>query len=266
MIKLNRRWIKLFDRSKLPQNSLDLNGISSELVKFYARNNDLHQFGTLISAHQYRHIYRLVLNSISPGMTVLDWGTGNGHFSYFLVNSGYKTTGYGFGNIPQICHSFSPDRYTYQSGNWSDPIALPFPDRHFDAVVSIGVLEHVRETGGNEIASLNEIHRILKPNGLFICVHLPNRYSWIEYAARKTNKWSHQYCYTDRDIYSFTSLTHFQILKIQRYAFLPRNIWSKFPGNLGNSSNFIQFYETLDRLLAIPFFMICQNYLFVAQK
>jgi hypothetical protein len=33
-------------------------------------------------------------------------------------------------------------------------VMLPFPDTCFDAVASVGVLEHVRETGGNELASL----------------------------------------------------------------------------------------------------------------
>jgi cyclopropane fatty-acyl-phospholipid synthase-like methyltransferase len=254
------------DRSKLHQNSFNLDLLLVDLVEFYQKTNDLNQFETLISAYQYRRIYQLVLKYLSPEMTVLDWGSGNGHFSYFLVNSGYKTSGYGFVGVPKICQSFSPDQYTYKEGNWSDPIALPFPDGHFDSVVSIGVLEHVRETGGTEISSLNEIHRILKPNGLFICVHFPNRYSWIEYAARMMKKWSHEYCYTDRDIRSLAELSQFQILEIQRYAFLPRNIWSKIPGNLGNSSLAIQLYNRIDRFLSIPFSGICQNYLFVAQK
>jgi cyclopropane fatty-acyl-phospholipid synthase-like methyltransferase len=245
---------------------LNLDILFSELIQFYSQDDSLHQFGTLISAHQYQRIYQLVLNYIAPHMTVLDWGSGNGHFSYFLVNSGYKTSGYGFESVPKICQFFAPDQYTYQEGDWSDPITIPFSDRYFDAVVSIGVLEHVQETGGTDIASLNEIHRILKPHGLFICVHLPNRYSWIEYAARKMKKWSHRYCYTDQDIRDLAHLTQFQLLEIQRYGFLPRNIWSKLPTKLGNSSRFIQLYDLLDRLLSIPFSRICQNYLFVARK
>lgn len=254
------------DRSQRSQTSFNLDTLLAELIQLAQIDQSLHQFETRLSAHQYRSIYQLVLKHIAPNLTVLDWGAGNGHFSYFLVNAGYQTSGYGFGCLPHICQSFSPNKYSYKEGNWSDPITIPFPDQSFDAVVSIGVLEHVRETGGNEIASLNEIHRILKPNGLFIGVHLPNRYSWIEYIARKMNKWSHQYCYTERDIRSLTQLTQFQILQIQRYAFLPRNIWSKIPGNLGNLPSFIHIYDTLDRFLAIPFSRICQNYLIVAQK
>lgn len=254
------------NQSQLYESSFNLDTLLAELIQLAQTDQSLHQFETLLSAHQYRQIYQLVLKHISPSLTVLDWGAGNGHFSYFLVNAGYQTSGYGFGSLPTICQSFSPEQYTYKEGTWSDPITIPFPDQYFDAVVSIGVLEHVRETGGNEIASLNEIHRILKPNGLFICVHLPNRYSWIEYLARKMNKWSHQYCYTDREICSLTQQTQFQILKRQRYAFLPRNIWSKIPGNLGNSSSLTRVYDTLDHLLAMPFSKICQNYLVVAQK
>ncbi|MBQ4132690.1 MAG: methyltransferase domain-containing protein [Desulfovibrionaceae bacterium] len=45
---------------------------------------------------------------------------------------------------------------------------------------SIGVFEHVHETGGDQLASLKEISRVLKPEGFFLCFHLPNKYSWVE--------------------------------------------------------------------------------------
>lgn len=237
-----------------------------ELLELAKRDRSLHQFQTRVSAHQYRHIYQLVLNYLPPNSTVLDWGAGNGHFSYFLLKAGYQTSGYGFESLPEICRSFSPANYTYQQGNLSDPIAIPFQNQQFDAVVSIGVLEHVREMGGDEIASLNEISRMLKPKGFFICVHFPNRYSWIEYAARQVDKWSHLYCYTKPEIRELMRQTNFQLLEIERYAFLPRNVWAKLPETVGNSLRFSQFYDRIDRLLAIPFSHLCQNYLFVAQK
>lgn len=252
--------------SKPHWNKIDLDATIQDLIQFARTDRSLHQFQTQISAHQYRKVYQLFLQYLTPQMKVLDWGTGNGHFSYFLVQAGYQTSGYGFECLPPICQSLSPDRYTYDRGNWLDPTKLPFADESFDAVASIGVLEHVRETGGTEVDSLNEIWRILKPNGLFLCVHFPNRYSWIEYAARKMKKWYHEYCYTEREIYELAQLTQFQILQIQRYAFLPRNIWGKSPQNLGNSRRLVSFYDLLDRYLSILFSPLCQNYLFVAQK
>lgn len=254
------------DGFQYSQSRIDLDVLVDELLEFAKQERSLHQFETRVSARQYQKIYQLVLKYIAPNSTVLDWGAGNGHFSYFLVKAGYQTSGYGFESLPKICRVFSPERYTYQQGDWSDPIAIPFPDEQFDAVLSVGVLEHVREMGGDEIASLKEIYRMLKPNGLFICVHFPNRYSWIEYAARTIEKWSHQYCYTEPEIQSLVQRTKFRMLEIERYAFLPRNVWSKLPESWGNSYRFSLAYDTIDRLLSIPFSHICQNYLFVAQK
>lgn len=46
---------------------------------------------------------------------------------------------------------------------------LPFPDDHFDAVVSVEVIEHVED----QFAFLREMHRVAKPGG-FVLVTTPN--------------------------------------------------------------------------------------------
>jgi len=43
------------------------------------------QFGNLVTGSQYLPIYRLTSRFIEPNMKALDWGCGNGHFSYFLL-------------------------------------------------------------------------------------------------------------------------------------------------------------------------------------
>jgi ubiquinone/menaquinone biosynthesis C-methylase UbiE len=49
---------------------------------------------------------------------------------------------------------------------------LEYPDRHFDAVLAMGVLEYVADHG----AALREMHRVLKPGGAAV-LSVPNRYS-----------------------------------------------------------------------------------------
>lgn len=44
--------------------------------------------------------------------------------------------------------------------------SIPFPDSHFDAVVMSEVLEHLDDVVLE--ATLNEVHRVLRPGGLFI--------------------------------------------------------------------------------------------------
>jgi len=109
------------------------------------------QFRSLAGAAQYQNLWRLVRQYVPSGAEVLDWGAGTGHFSYFLCRAGYKATGYSLDDclFQDLVAEF---RYRFVRGR--DPVMLPFPDTCFDAVASVGVLEHVRETGGNELASL----------------------------------------------------------------------------------------------------------------
>ncbi len=56
---------------------------------------------------------------------------------------------------------------------------LPFPANHFDAVSSNMVFEHVE----NAAQSLTEIHRVLKPGGLFLAL-FPTKETWWEGHAK----------------------------------------------------------------------------------
>ena len=62
----------------------------------------------------------------------------------------------------------------------SDPVGLPIPTRASTSS-SAGVLEH---TGAQE-ANLDEIARVLKPGGRFHVYKLPNRFSYLEWVARR---------------------------------------------------------------------------------
>ncbi len=246
---------------------IDFRAILAELVEAASQDESLVQFRSPISAHQYLRLYQLVTKYISPESTVLDWGVGNGHFSYFLVRSGYTVSGFEFSDCPKVCGRLEPTSYTFSKGNLGDPVSLPYESQTFDAVVSVGVLEHVRETGGNEIASLNEIYRILKPHGIFLCFHLPNQYSWIEALARSIGRWSHQYRYTTSGVLSLAKDARFDLLELQRYAILPRNIWWwGIPKPMRSSFQVARFYDQMDNALSLLLSPVCQNYLFVARK
>ncbi len=239
-----------------------------ELVQAASQDESLVQFRTPISAHQYLKLYRLLTSYINPCSNVLDWGVGNGHFSYFLARAGYSVSGYGFTDCPKICDVLAPESYAYKKGNLDEPTSLPFASQTFDAVFSVGVLEHVRETGGSEIASLKEIYRILKPSGIFLCFHLPNQYSWIEALTRLIGRrWSHQYRFTSSSILSLAKSASFEVVELQRYAILPRNIWSwGIPKTIGSSFQLARLYDQIDSSLSFLFSPVCQNYLFVARK
>jgi SAM-dependent methyltransferase len=221
-------------------------------------------FESLVSANQYRRLYRTIRKNLSPGARVLDWGCGQGHLSYGLEKLGYRVDGYSFEDFH--LRRYLSSSYQFVGGNY-DPVSIPFPDERFDAVVSCGVLEHVRETGGTELASLKEIWRILKPNGCFICYHLPNRFSLIERLNVLLNRSHyHPYRFTKNSILTLCLQSGFTLQDVYRYGMLPRNSWNRFPPSLRNRRSVAEGYDLIDNLLRHPLSLICQNYLFVAKK
>jgi SAM-dependent methyltransferase len=61
------------------------------------------------------------------------------------------------------------------------PSRLAYDDESFDAVIGAGVLEHVANIG----ASLDELWRVLRPDGALLLTHLPNARSWSEWLSRR---------------------------------------------------------------------------------
>ncbi len=240
------------------------------------RDLKLLRFENLATASQYWIVYEKFLNYANSGVKVLDWGCGDGHFSYFLLNQGFKAESFSVNSgdayhpegckIAEFLTSQFQDAFNFQVSS-GDPVHLPYEDATFDAVVSVGVLEHVRQEGGDELKSLKEIRRILKNNGVFLCFHFPNQYSWVEALARRIPaKHHHLYRFTKKDIRSLNEAAGLMLEEMQGYAFLPRNELARLPESLKNSPWFVKSYNALDQFfyrVLPPFF---QNYYFISRK
>jgi len=223
-------------------------------------------FGSFASARQYRPLYRLVRRYVPIGSTVLDWGAGNGHFGYFLTRSDYRSIAFTLSDASMADWVDRPYERVEQ-GTTEDPVSLPFGDEELDAVASVGVLEHVPESSGNEAASLGEIERILIPGGVFLCFHLPNRTSWIDaFAGWVPGKHHHRFRYTRRDIERLVAGAGLELVEVRRYGLLPRNVLRLLPKRTRSSWAFADAWDRLDDLLSWPLAAISQNYLFVARK
>src|SRR5258705_2800839 len=213
---------------------------------------ELLQFGSLAAAHQYLRLYRTWRRYVPPGSEVLDWGAGNGHFSYFLVRAGYRATGFSF--EPFVFERWLPEgSYRFVPGSMRDPVRLPFADASFDAAASIGVLEHVRETGGNEEGSLAELARVLRPGGALVCWHFPNRWSWIDRLARNLpGQHRHPHRYSAADVRRLVAGAPLELLSDWRYRDLPRHSLHRLLGPARNAAWAAHPWDGLHRLPGGP--------------
>jgi SAM-dependent methyltransferase len=227
---------------------------------------DVHHFRCLASLYQNQWVYEVSLRYLRADMRVLDWGCGNGHFSYFLLSRNVKTIGFSFDAAP--AHLARDPRYAHVVGTPEEPVRLPFDDRAFDLVFSIGVLEHVGDTGGDERASLAEIRRILRPGGHFLCFHLPNRFGWVEPLGRVLGAigYSHPRRYRVRDIVAMVDAAGLQLVERGRYNFLPRNELRSLPPMLRDGEIGVRVINALDAGLEWILPILTQNHYFVAHK
>ena len=243
-------------------------GILHELVRLSRQDpsRGLLQFGGLAAARQYRPLYRAVRRFVPRGAHVLDWGAGNGHFSYFLLRAGYRATA--FSLAPGGFDRWLPaGEWRFVSGSPDEPTRLPFPDASFDAVTSVGVLEHVHELGGDDRKSLDELVRVLRPGGVFVCCHLPNHWSWIELVARRRPELhAHGVRYRPRDVAALLAGAGLEPLQVRRYGFLPRNAWSRAPRALSDAPAIVAAWDALDGALGAVLPGLCQNFLIVARR
>jgi SAM-dependent methyltransferase len=248
-------------------------------VEIYKSLNEweLEQFENLLTASQYWVVYKKFTQFVPAGSSVLDWGCGDGHFSYFLLKNQYIVNAYslkpveelqwkGCSNLKKFETQFSSS-FSFKEADCDDPVRLPYPDETFDAIASIGVLEHVRQAGGNELKSLLEIRRILKPDGMFLCFHFPNQFSWIDALARQIpGKLFHPYRYTIKDIENLSLSADLKLVKSGSYAALPRNSLAKLPDLIKNDMACVKIFNQLDQILLSIFRPFVQNHFFISRK
>ncbi len=238
-------------------------------MTIYQDLKQLGLFDNITSAAGYRRVFEKTLANLPQQSTVLDWGSGDGRFTYFLLKNGMTVTAYSIEDnlkIESVLRAQWPTKFNYCLH--PDPCTLPFAPETFDAVFSIGVLEHVRDTGGNELTSLGELKRVLKPKGKLFCFHLPRKYSWVEYlvTALKLPRYRHNYLYSRRDVIHLLNGSGFRLLEIGQYNTVPRMMVSGLPDFIKNSGLFCSFYNLVDTVLAALFPFITQNIFFITSK
>src|SRR5947209_5015508 len=153
---------------------------------------------------------------------VLDWGCGFGQVSHLLLERGVEVESFDYREGEQsriVKLEMFPEITAHVSG---DPVALPFADGHFAAVLSCGVLEHVQ----NPEASLEELRRVLRPGGRLFVYKLPNRFSYLELIAKPLGLYyhgrlPHDRVYDRRRAVELLSRSGFRVDAFRRANMLP---------------------------------------------
>jgi SAM-dependent methyltransferase len=163
-------------------------------------------------------------------LRILDWGCGKGHVSKLILDLHPKgldscdilsaNADSAFGQDTPIIRRFNipvqPLQHEY---------LLPYESGLLDAVLSVGVLEHV----SNEQASLAEISRVLKPGGLFFCFYLPTRFSWTQQLSRWRGENYHDRLYTKTHVKEILRPAGFELIDLWYRQLLPKNSF-RYPG------------------------------------
>ena len=204
---------------------------------------------------QTRYVeYTLEVTSVMSRLDlrrILDWGALYGHMSFLLRECGLEV------ESMDIAPEDQRGNHVEQSKIFDVPILkvqdrerIPYETDSFDAVLAMGVLEHVQ----NEKASIREVHRILRSRGLFFVYHLPNKYSWIEYIHDLRGVSDHPVKYKASDLPSKFSQEGFEVLRAPQFEYiLPQN-FKDFPHQFRQFVNKIApILEVVDTvLLATP--------------
>lgn len=187
---------------------------------------------------------------------VLDWGCGLGQMTWLLRRRGFDVVPFEIGSTIDNRLPDMPLTRDLDIVRASHPTNLPFDAGSFDAVLSCGVLEHVDEYGspGDELKSLDEIRRVLKPAGHFPIYMLPQQFAWQEAIARAIGvDYTHPRRFLAPEIRSMLHARGFRIQSLRRSNMVPKNL-TGLPAWLRDSyGRLAPALLVLDRLLsAVP--------------
>lgn len=252
---------------KLRHRCFAVHFLLDERLLALARNTPSHFFITNPASHNsylfllhYLKVFSEVRLEKKPCcLRILDWGCGKGHCTYLLRDLGFKVVSCDIERSADDS-AFGQETPIIAAENievipLKDTVKLPFESGSFDIVLSMGVLEHVE----NDLESLREINRVLKPRGLFFCFFLPFVGSWTQCVMRSRGDNYHDRLYTKSKVK----------LLLEESGFGLQDIWHRqlFPKNSLHYP-FYRLFESLDQMLVrfTPLKYLATNIEFVASR
>ena len=168
-----------------------------------------------------------IFKNFEKGIKVLDIGCGNGDFTLELLEMGFDVYGIDLAECKSLNEKYT--KVDLQNEKY------PFPDNYFDVVFSKSVVEHLREPD----FLTDEAYRILKPNGVFICLAPSWKHSYKEQFYI-----DHTHC-TPFTRYSLETLCRLSNFKADCNYFYQLPLLWKFP--------VLNIFRALLRLMNLPY-------------
>jgi SAM-dependent methyltransferase len=187
---------------------------------------------------------------------VLDVGSGKGAFCGELARAGHGAVGVDpSGTAARIAKSYvNPDGdFVLGAGE-----SLPFSSERFDRAVSVCVLEHTKD----DARVLGEVHRVLKPGGVFAltvdCLDSP--YLSEEFRRHHREEYRCNQLYSDTKLREMLARAGFETLET-RYLFAGRLSIAilRFGSLFHYRSVFVLLFPILYPLLLLDHFVSSKN-------
>jgi hypothetical protein len=101
---------------------------------------------------------------------------------------------------------------------------------------------------------------------VFVCWHLPSRWSWIDFGARLLRLPHHAHLFSPGDVRRLVAGAGLELVESGRYGLLPRNIVHRVIGRAADAPRGAAFWDAADAALGALFFPFVQNLCFVARR
>lgn len=114
-------------------------------------------------------------DKLSPNAFILDLGSGRGLFPFQLVNEGFRVIGLELDgdivlkNNSKVKEFDLGKKMRFMQG---DALDAPFTENSFDAVIDIGLIQHLSLDDWEQYAG--EVYRVMKPGGYYFLITLSN--------------------------------------------------------------------------------------------
>ena len=153
-----------------------------------------------------KYISDRFFNAPTPDAKILDVGSGKGIQLYYFCKY-INAKGYGIDLYPDENCIFETKICDFESEK------LPYESDTFDFIFSKSVCEHVRNTSN----FFDEIYRVLKPGGIFVCM-TPD---WISQMKNFYDDFTHVQPYTVKSLRNCMKVHNFDVKCAEYFYQLP---------------------------------------------